>query len=195
MWQLPITWVVTGSGSDRHHYVEPPADSFFDTIIEVDDLDEAEGADLLRRRALAAGPDDAAGLLLLDVADELARHVKPRTPRNLLAAAREIVLSEEGPEQGITNLYELERRAAELSRSAALLLTEVMDLGPVSASDRRLLERLGWTRARAAQVFKQLADAGLVVATDAASGAPGRPRRLFRSNSRFHTAGGPETPS
>ncbi len=195
VWQLPITWVVSGSPSDRNRYLEPPVDSFFDAVIEVDPLDEGEAVELLNRRALAAGEGDPAGQVLLHVAVDVASRVKPRTPRNLLAAAREILLSEEDPAQSVSNLYELQWRAAALSRSAGMLFTEIMDLGPVSASDKRLLGRLGWTRARAAQVFKQLEDAGLVVATDDVSGAPGRPRRLFSANSRFHAVGGPDTPS
>ena len=71
-----------------------------------------------------------------------------------------------------------------------MLLNELMDLGPVSASDERLLERLGWTRARAAQVLKQLEEAGLVVVTDEAADGPGRPRRLTTPNPQFNAVEG-----
>ncbi len=47
------------------------------------------------------------------------------------------------------NLYAVQARAAELGRAPGMLFTEVMDLGPVSASDKMLLDRLGWTRPRA----------------------------------------------
>ena len=67
-----------------------------------------------------------------------------------------------------------------------MLFTEVVDLGPVSASDKRLLDRLGWTRPRAAQVLKQLEDAGLLVVTEEAPDGPGRPRKLYAANSMYH---------
>jgi len=184
VWQLPFTWVVAGNRAERGRYLEPPADSFFDAVVDIGELDEEHAADLLRRRAQQAGPDDAGGQVLLSVASELAMRVKPRTPRNILAATRDVLVeAADDPTQWMTNLHALQRRATELGRPAAMLFVELMDLGPVSPSDKRLLERLGWTRARAAQVFKQLEQAGLVVVTDEAPDGPGRPRKLYAANS------------
>ena len=187
VWQLPLLWVVAGNRPDRSRYLEPPADSFFDVVIDVGEVGEDDAAELLRRRAQRAGDDDAAAKVLLGVAGTLAQQVTPRTPRNLLAAARDVLVeAEDDPTRWVTNLYALQARAAELGRAPAMLFTEVMDLGPVSASDKRLLDRLGWTRPRAAQVFKQLEDAGLVVVTEEAPGGPGRPRKLYAANSMYH---------
>ena len=190
VWQLPFTWVVAGNRAERGRYLEPPADSFFDAVVDIGELDEEHAADLLRRRAQQAGPDDAGGQVLLSVASELAMRVKPRTPRNILAATRDVLVeAADDPTQWMTNLHALQRRATELGRPAAMLFVELMDLGPVSPSDKLLLERLGWTRARAAQVFKQLEQAGLVVVTDEAPDGPGRPRKLYAANSRSHAVG------
>lgn len=187
VWQLPFTWVVAGNRAERGRYLEPPADSFFDAVVDIGELDEEHAADLLRRRAEQAGPDDAGGQVLLGLASELASRVKPRTPRNILAAARDVLVeATDDPARWVTNLHTLQGRATELGRPAAMLFTELMDLGPVSPSDARLLERLGWTRARAAQVFKQLEKAGLVVMTDEAPDGPGRPRKLYAANSRSY---------
>ncbi len=187
VWQLPLVWVVAGNRPDRSRYLEPPADSFFDAVIDVGELDEADAADLLRRRAQRADQDDSAARVLLSVAGTLAKQVTPRTPRNLLAAARDVLIeAEDDPTRWVTNLYALQARAAELGRAPAMLFTEVMDLGPVSASDKRLLDRLGWTRPRAAQVFKQLEEAGLVIVTEEAPDGPGRPRKLYAANSMYH---------
>lgn len=187
MWQLPITWVVSGNRGERRRYLEPPADSFFDAIVEVDELSVAEATELLRRRAQNAATHDPAREVLLAVAAGLGQRVAPRTPRNLLAAAREVLLSDDDPTQWVTNQYALQARASALSRSAGMLFTELMDLGPVSSSDKRLLDRLGWTRARASQVFSQLEDAGLVVVAEEAPDGPGRPRKLYAPATRFHT--------
>lgn len=186
VWQLPLLWVVAGNRPDRSRYLEPPADSFFDVIVDVGELDEDDAVDLLRRRAQRADADDPAARALQRVAVELARRVTPRTPRNLLAAAREVLVEgDDDPARRIANLDALQARAAELGRAPAMLLAEVMDLGPVSASDERLLDRLGWTRPRAAQVFKQLEDAGLVVVTEEAPVGPGRPRKLYAVRSTY----------
>lgn len=187
VWQLPLLWVAAGNRHERSRYLEPPADSFFDAVIDVGELDEADAADLLRRRAQRADQDDVAAAVLLGVAADLANQVTPRTPRNLLAAARDVLIEgNDDPTRWVTNLYALQAQATELGRAPAMLFTEVMDLGPVSASDKRLLDRLGWTRPRAAQVFKQLEDANLVVVTEAAPDGPGRPRRLYAANSMYH---------
>lgn len=186
VWQLPLLWVVTGHRPDRSHYLEPPADSFFDAVIDVSELDESHAAELLRRRAQHADSDDPAAKVLLGVATKLAKQVTPRTPRNLLAAARDVLIeAEDDPTRWVTNLSALQARAADLGRAPAMLFTEVMDLGPVSASDARLLDRLGWTRPRAAQVFKQLEDAGLVVVSEQAPDGPGRPRKLYAANPMY----------
>ncbi len=190
VWQLPLLWVVAGHRADRARYLEPPADSFFDAIIEVGELDEHEAADLLRRRAQRADQDDPAAKVLLSVAGALAQQVTPRTPRNLLAAARGVLLeAEDDPTRWVRNLYAAQARAAELGRAPAMLFAEVMDLGPVSASDKRLLDRLGWTRPRAAQVFKQLEEEGLVVVTGDAPDGPGRPRKLFAADPMYRARG------
>lgn len=187
VWQLELLWVVAGHRADRSRYLEPPADSFFDAVIEVSELDEDQAADLLRRRAQRADEDDRAAAVLLSVATTLAKRVSPRNPRNLLAAARDILIeAEDDPTRWVTNLYAVQLRAAELGRAPAMLFTEVMNLGPVSASDKQLLDRLGWTRPRAAQVFKQLEEAGLVVVTEEAPTGPGRPRKLYAANSMYH---------
>ena len=186
VWQLPITWIVSGYRSARSRYLEAPADSFFDAVVELGELTVDDATELLRRRARSGPIDDPAGEVLLGVAATLGQQVSPRTPRNLLAAAREVLLAGDDPTQWVTNQNALQLQAAGLSRPAGMLFTELMDLAPVSASDKRLLDRLGWTRTRASQVFKQLEEAGLVVVTEEAPDGPGRPRKVYAPNARFH---------
>jgi hypothetical protein len=181
LWQLPFLWVVSGNSADRRGYLEPPADSFFDVVVELEELGIEEAAELLVRRCTAPGTaDDPAAKALLEAASLLAQRVSPRTPRQLLSAARASLLGDEDPSATIQMLYGLQHRAAALGRPAAMLFTELMNMGPVSASDEGLLERLGWTRGRVVQVLKELEVEGLVIAAEARG--PGRPRKLYAVN-------------
>jgi predicted ArsR family transcriptional regulator len=67
-----------------------------------------------------------------------------------------------------------------------MLWAELEVLGGASASDDRLLSRMGWTRARAVQVLGELEDAGLVTASSVKSGQ-GRPKKVYKvvSPTRF----------
>lgn len=180
MWQLPFTWLICGLRDRRSGYVQPPADAFFDTQIVLGSLDEGEAEDLLLRRIdePATREHDAAQRIrscvskLVDSANG--------NPRQLLAAAREVAL---GGDDTAAETERLLMAAADVGRPAAMLVAELRGLGSASASDEILLGRLGWTRARATQVFKQLLDAGVVVATsERQPGAAGRPRTVYRLN-------------
>ncbi len=190
LWELPFRWIVSGQVERREQYLAPPADAFFDTIVTIDELSQDDAAELLRRRADAADPfDEDAAEVVRGVAMQLARTVEPRQPRHLLAAARDVLVKgDEDPTQWVNNWLALRFRAAELGEPAERLFTELIDLAPVSASDPVLLERLGWTRSRAAQVLKRLEEEGLVVTRTERPDGPGRPRRVYSPNSRYSTA-------
>ena len=66
-----------------------------------------------------------------------------------------------------------------------MLLAELENSGePLSPSDEALLQRLGWTRERAGQVFRVLEEAGIVDSTQERQ-ARGRPRKLYFPNPRY----------
>ena len=67
----------------------------------------------------------------------------------------------------------------EVSRPARMLAAEIDALGWVSASDQRLLDRMGWTRPRVVQVIAELESRGLVEMREERTGR-GRPRKLYR---------------
>jgi hypothetical protein len=60
-----------------------------------------------------------------------------------------------------------------------MLAGEIDALGWVSASDERLLDRMGWTRPRVVQVIAELESRGLVNMREENTGR-GRPRKLYR---------------
>lgn len=178
LWQLPLAWVVAADLDQAAGLLRPPANAFFDTRVELTDLSSAERQKLLNLRARAAKrPLRAADVDLL--ASE-----GPGNPRQLIAAARNLAERPGSPYSSqkliAAGHKRLERAEAVAGRPAAMLVTEMEGRGPVSASDAELLERLGWTRPRAAELLTALEKGGVVRSfTEASEGRTGRPRRLF----------------
>jgi hypothetical protein len=181
VWDLPITWVVAGELNDRSRLMQPPADAFFDIEIVVPTLTDIEVYDVLLRRADAAG-DEPDAATVRELASALGSTVGDATPRRVLAEARRMLV--DGAADAalhVARISAAQHKAAAIGRAAAMLYTELLALGPVSASDPRLLDRMGWSRSRATQVLHELEEAGLVVASDETRSTPGRPRRVYRA--------------
>ena len=173
VWSLPITWVVSGDVERRGILLEPPADAFFEFRLELSQMTELAARELLERR-VGTG-------VLPEVLLEAIVAFAEGNPRRLITAARQAAASgSEWVEGGAEAARRFDEALSSLGRSASMLVAEMRARGaPVSASDPSLQARLGWTRARLAQVLQSLADAGLVVQSDDASGRPGRPRKLY----------------
>lgn len=170
VWALDLSWVV-GVNSDQEGAVTtPPADAFFERTVHLRPFGAHDARRLLERRvgaqAAAAMPDAVDGW----------------TPREILTAARQVAdLEDSAAWRGqVASRAEQQTKASGLGRAPAMLFAEVQSLAPVSTSDDRLLDRMGWTPQRASQVMRQLAKAGLVVSEDARSTGPGRPAKLYR---------------
>lgn len=162
LWQYPHQWIVAADLGQRMQHLRPPADAFFDSVVELEELTRHEASELLRKRVdTAKGTKEAASLRR--VIPAIVDSVPQRTPGQLLAAARVALLSEE-PEESFREIAWLQQRAAALGRNAAMLFSEIEALGPVHAGDERLLRRLGYTRPRVVQLLKELEEAGLVIA-------------------------------
>lgn len=166
LWQLPLTWVVAVSENDEDTLLSPPADAFFDVIVRLEPLSKEAQREILQARIGSGGSQIAAEL------DE-------GNPRRLLELAREALEAGTPPSELLYALARRDVEASKLGRSASMLMAELESLGPTSASDQRLLSRLGWTRSRAVQVFRQLEEKGLVTSSTV-KGASGRPRKLYK---------------
>lgn len=187
LWEAPLTWLVSGLISRESQYLAPPADGFFDAVVEVAALADADAAEVLRRRLADDDSENPDVLRLRSLIPRLVEGTESRSPRELLAAARNALLAEEGPEEGLAVIAALQRKASDIGRPATMLVAEIEAAGPVSASDAELQQRLGWTRSRIAQVLKQLEEEDIVLSRDERGPAGGRPRRVYRLNL------GPET--
>jgi hypothetical protein len=163
LWRIPqITWVLGGAASQRGRYLEPPADAFWESVIELSPLTDQQLRLLLMDRQMLGLPQH-----MLDNVFAAANG----NPSKLLLLAR---IARDGEVPGENALDR------ELGESAARLVHYLDTNGPASASDKGLLSALGWSRGRAQQVLKVLEDAGLVKPrSESADGTPGRPRKVY----------------
>jgi hypothetical protein len=170
-WGLPLRWIVAGDVEDRGTYLSPPADAFFEVVVELAPLSDEAAEELLGRR----DPDGELPPTYIRAAIETG----DGNPQRLLAAAKRLLIDE----VDIAELAASRDRQAEilstLGPAARRLFDELQSVGPASASDPDLLKRLDWTRGRAAQVFRQLEKAGLVRGSTQRSATGGPDRRLF----------------
>jgi hypothetical protein len=169
LWTLEgASWVVAGDTAAGPLYREPPADAFFERIVELGRLSEADAAKLLRahiptlsetqiKAAIAAGGGN---------------------PRRLLRAAADI---EAGHEPTPSATGELTNKAVDVAGPLAGALVEYLAAhGPAAASDKRLLSQIGASRQRASQLMHQLQNAGLLETLEQHEpGRRGRPARRF----------------
>lgn len=168
LWQLPFTWIVAADDAHRSAYLTPPADAFFDVVLDVPPLTQQQRRELLAARLGSKAPRFES--LAIEGSGN---------PRRLLAMAREAIVSGKDSGDVLGASADRHMKAARLGRAAAMLLVELETRGAASASDERLLANLGWTRARAVQVFKQLETAGLVTSYEH-KGPAGRPRKMYQ---------------
>jgi DNA-binding transcriptional ArsR family regulator len=160
LWQLPYQWVVAGLLVRRSEYLEPPADSFFDSIVELGSLSEEDARSLLRRRIESAGDSEDAHLLERSM-EQIVKGTVERTPGALLAGARATLLRG-APDSAFADLVKLQTQASSMGRGHAMVFSELEAMAPVHAGDERLLQRLGYTRPRVVQILKDLEKEGVV---------------------------------
>lgn len=170
LWQLPFTWIVAVEPPAAVVLAKPPIDAFFEIRLEIDPLAPGELRTMLDRRLPKGALPDA-------VLDEL---VEDDEPRRVLDAARQLLTGASWPELKEARAQR-ETAVGKLSRPEREAIRALESVGgAASASDRDLLDALGWTRARAVQVLGTLADAGILIAESVRGNGAGRPRKVYR---------------
>jgi DNA-binding MarR family transcriptional regulator len=170
MWQLPHRWLVAIDSDDRATVLRPPADTFFDIVIELAPLPTERLVDVLRRRT-----DELPPRLISQVAADA-----QGSPRAAIRAANNAIVRGTDPAQELSARAGLLDAAAQIGRPQGMLMAELLDRGQASPSDEALLHSLGLTRARVTTLLGQLQDAGLVESSVERSDRPGRPRTIYR---------------
>jgi energy-coupling factor transporter ATP-binding protein EcfA2 len=170
LWELPLVWLVAADERDAGLYRQPPADAFWQRVLPIPALDANSAAELVRRRL---GDTE----LSQETIGQLVAAAEGN-PRRLVALAHELVLEGADATTLLERDRELQQRIASLAEPAKRLLAELDANGAASPSDQGLLTKLGWTRSRASQVFRDLEKRGLVRALER-PGSGGRPRRVY----------------
>lgn len=170
LWELPLVWLVAVDERDVGLYREPPADAFWQRVVPIPALAADSAAELLRRRLDPHQLSDAVLGQLVEAAGG--------NPRRLIALAYDVVVEGADPSALIERDQNVQQRIGDLSEPARRLLAEVEANGAASPSDQGLLTKLGWTRSRASQVFRELEQHGLVRSLER-PGTRGRPRRVY----------------
>ena len=172
LWQLPHQWVVAIDASDRATVLRPPADAFFDRVVDLDHLSLDHLTELLARRV-----PEAPHSMLKQVA-ELAQG----NPRVALRALADADVDGRDPTAGLIERGQLLERASAIGRPYAMLMAELLDQGAASPSDLELQTSLGVSRARLTKLLRDLLDRDLVVAGVEKNEGVGRPRTIYRPN-------------
>jgi energy-coupling factor transporter ATP-binding protein EcfA2 len=171
LWSAGLTWVVAMPTTWQSVVLEPPADAFFETMVVLPPLDAGEATALLRARV--GGPTARQ----LSKAMRTGALAPPPTPRALLRLAT--LAEETSPEEAVSWAARPDPTAG-LPRPEAMLVQELQGNGPASASDAQMLSRLGWTRTRAVQVLRALAEKGIVAGYEVPNPRGGRPLKRYR---------------
>jgi DNA-binding MarR family transcriptional regulator len=170
IWQLPHRWVATIDNDDLATALKPPADAFFDTVIELAPLTSEQLTTILHKRT-----EELPRKLLGQVAADARGN-----PRAAIRAANNALVHGADPAGELSGRARLLDAAAQLGRPQGTLMAALLDLGQASPSDEALLDRLGLTRARVSTLLQQLLAANLVESTVERSDHPGRPRTVYR---------------
>lgn len=168
LWQTGLVWIVAGDVARRQQYLTPPADAFFERVVELAPFDDTQQAELIRRRLEG---EDVGGLMGVTV--------ESGNPRALLAALRDATGAGEDVQTVLARRAERETRASTLGRLESMMLAEIEDGATASASDSEWLERFGVSRQRAQQALALLEREALVRA-ERLPGPSGRPRKVYR---------------
>ena len=150
MWDLPLTWVVTG----RRRAPPPPADSFFDRVVHLAPWPREQVRELIGSRM----PQWPEGWC-----DEVASILAPATPSQALLDLQTLVLSGNQSEllQWLADEREL---VASLPGRLRGLYEALNQSGPTHAGDEWLLDALGVSRSRIVHGLKELESLGLLQA-------------------------------
>jgi hypothetical protein len=166
LWQLSVWFSVAVNPTvERAVLTRPPADAFFDVRVELAAFPPLLAVEMLKLRATRG-----TSVITPTVAMQ-PRTVLTSSDTSLHAAPRN------NPARQF-DLIEAADKAA--GRVGGMLVTEIWNGGPVSASDEALQQSLGLSRARLTQLLTALEQSGILTSfRDPEARGMGRPRTMY----------------
>jgi hypothetical protein len=165
IWETGHQWILAARPSDRRWLLRPPADAFWEEVVQLQ-YTPAQARALIERRLEGDAP----------WIEPLVEAVGTN-PRRLLGAAQATTRAE-GPAAVLLEWQNWRAALANLDPREATLMEELSGREPVSASDPEFLSSLGWARASLLRTLDSLEARGLVESWAEPDGT-GRPPRLF----------------
>lgn len=160
LWEHEHRWVVTADEVYRGEFLRPPADVFFESVVDLAELDGQAVAEMLLARARRVSGQDATRLA--EIAGKLEAMESAAYPARVITIALELLSMNREFEEFVRERRDAEERADELGPAAADVFRALRELGSAHAGDERLLHRVNLSRSRVVQLLKDLEDAGLV---------------------------------
>lgn len=169
LWAIDAaSWILAGDRADGPLYREPPADAFFPVVVELEPLGDADARRVLKAHSEAVDPETLAQVLEAGAGNL----------RRVLRAAADVGAGR--PPAAASRSADVRRGAALGGPLAARLVEYLVDHGPVSASDTRMLRQVGASRQRVSELMHRLEDAQLLESSERRQpGKRGRPTRRF----------------
>jgi energy-coupling factor transporter ATP-binding protein EcfA2 len=172
LWRMGHRWVIAVDDQERFTVLKPPADAFFDTVIDLEPMPSDVLVELVRRRDPLRELDD-------ESLSEIAAAASG-VPRAALRAANAALISGRRPRDEVSDRDRLLAAAGRIGQPHRALMAELLDLGQASPSDDALQNRLGLTRGRITALLRALLEEDLVEAGRDRSSGPGRPKTIYR---------------
>ena len=170
LFQITTRFAVTVTPATFRRINKPPADVFFDTVIELEPLDADAAFELLRVRKERG-----------EIPGQVLWPTRPMHPRAILLDAQAGPVGRRHDRALQAHLTGLAKQTA--GPTGAGLLAEIWGRGALSASDPDLQRSLGVTRARLTQLLKSLERAEVLISfPQATPRAMGRPKTLYDIN-------------
>ena len=150
LWETPnLVWVV----ASRHVAPAPPADAFFDRVVELAPFTQADGSKLLAQWA---------AWISADTRHRLAEAIGAAQPVQWMLAAQSLALADVDADRVIEALADQRDASQKLPERLRVLYDALLALGPVHAGDTELLSRVGASRPWVVTSLKELEERGLV---------------------------------
>lgn len=150
LWETPhLVWVV----ASRHVAPAPPADAFFDRVVELAPFTQEDGSRLLEQWA---------EWISADTRHRLAEAIGAAQPVQWMLAAQSLALDDFDADRIIEALADERDASQALPERLRVLYDALLALGPVHAGDAELLSRVGASRPWVVTNLKELEDRGLV---------------------------------